>query len=85
MLSERGTVPEKRALKGEVRIVIRELREKLGWSQNELARRSGVKQGVLSEIESGVTKNPRVATMAAIAAALNVTIDELIKKGDRTC
>ena len=61
--------------------MIKELREKLGWSQNELARRSGVKQGVLSDIESGKTKHPRIDTVSAIAEALNVPIEKLLKKG----
>lgn len=60
--------------------MIRELRQKHGWSQSELARRAGVKQGVLSCIESGRTKNPRVDTLSAIAAALGVPVERLIRK-----
>jgi transcriptional regulator with XRE-family HTH domain len=60
--------------------MIRELREKKGWSQSELSRRSGVKQGVLSYIESGRTKHPRSDTLAAIAAALGTTVEKLIRK-----
>ena len=60
--------------------MIRELRKKKGWTQSELARRSGVKQGVLSDIESGKTKHPRCDTLAAIAAALEVPLEQLLKK-----
>lgn len=60
--------------------MIRELREKRGWSQSELSRRSGVKQGVLSYIESGRTKRPRIDTILAIAAALEVPVEKLMKK-----
>jgi len=60
--------------------LIRELRKKRGISQNELARRSGVKQSVLSYIESGRTKHPRIDTLAAIAAALEVPIEALMQK-----
>lgn len=60
--------------------VIRKLREKKGWSQSELARRAGIRQGVLSYIESGRTKHPRSDTLAAIANALGVNVDRLIKK-----
>lgn len=60
--------------------MIRELRMKKGWSQNELSRRSGVKQGVLSYIENGRTKHPRSDTLAAIAAALGVPVEKLIRK-----
>lgn len=61
--------------------MIRELRQKKGWTQTELARRAGVKQGVLSDIESGKTKHPRIDTLAAIAFALGVRIEELLKAG----
>ena len=60
--------------------MIRELRLKRGWTQTELARRSGVKQGVLSYIESGRTKHPRIDTLAALAAALGVPIEKLTTK-----
>ena len=60
--------------------MIKMLREKKGWTQSELARRSGVKQGVLSDIENGKTKHPRCDTIAAIAAALDVPVEELMKK-----
>ena len=60
--------------------MIRELRMKQGISQNELAHRAGIKQSVLSYIESGRTKNPRIDTLAAIAAALCVPVEKLIKK-----
>lgn len=39
-------------------------------SQNELARRTGVKQSVISDIESGKTKNPRPDTVQALAKVL---------------
>lgn len=60
--------------------MIKELREKRGWSQNELSRRSGVKQGVISYIESGRTKHPRIDTLAALAKTLRVPIDKLLTK-----
>ena len=65
--------------------MVREIREKLGWTQTELAKRSGVRQGVLSDIENGVTKDPRIGTMAALASAMNVPIEALLKKGDEEC
>ena len=51
--------------------LIRDKRIRAGISQNELARRSGVKQSVISDIESGKTKLPRVDTVQQIAAVLN--------------
>lgn len=60
--------------------VIRELRQKRGWTQTELARKAGVKQSVLSYIESGKTKHPRIDTLSAIASALGVSVQKLLKK-----
>ena len=60
--------------------MIRELLKKRGISQNELARRAGVKQSVISYIENGRTKHPRIDTLTAIAAVLGVSVDTLVKK-----
>lgn len=60
--------------------MIRELRKKQGISQSELARRAGIRQGVLSYIESGRTKHPRIDTLSAIARALGVSVDKLMKR-----
>ena len=60
--------------------MIKELRQKQGLSQNALAKTAGISQGVLSYIESGRTKNPRIDTLAAIAKALGVPIEKLMKK-----
>jgi len=50
--------------------IIQKKREAAGLSQAELSRRSGVKQSVISDIENGHTKSPRVETLMALAAAL---------------
>lgn len=60
--------------------MVAEQREKKGISQNQLARMSGVPQSVISDIESGKTKAPRIDTLMAIAAALGMTVNELIGK-----
>lgn len=60
--------------------MVTEQREKKGISQNQLARMSGVPQSVISDIESGKTKAPRIDTLMAIAAALGMTVNELIGK-----
>ncbi len=58
-------------------MLIKELRERKGLTQTELARRAGIRQGVLSYIESGRTKNPRIDTLSAIAAVLKVPVEKL--------
>ena len=57
---------------------IRERRERLGMSQADLAIKAGVKQSVLSDIENLKTLRPRIDTVAKIARALGITVDDLI-------
>lgn len=49
---------------------LRSKRKMAGLTQMELSRRSNVKQSVISDIENGVTKSPRVETMIALGNAL---------------
>ena len=58
---------------------IKKYRAKLGLSQEELAKKSGVKYTTLTKIESNVIKKPSVIVMAQIAKALGVSIEKLIK------
>ncbi|MEU3839470.1 helix-turn-helix domain-containing protein [Streptomyces sp. NPDC028635] len=57
-------------LNDEVGRRLRELRTQRGLSLSELARRSGVGKGTLSELESG-TRNPTLETLYALTTALN--------------
>ncbi|GAA2920417.1 helix-turn-helix domain-containing protein [Streptomyces mexicanus] len=57
-------------LNDEVGRRLRELRSQRGLSLSELARRSGVGKGTLSELESG-TRNPTLETLYALTTALN--------------
>lgn len=57
---------------------VRLLREERGWSQGELARRAGVSQGHLSNIERGVRRDTQIVTAARIAKALGVPTDDLL-------
>lgn len=57
---------------------IRELRERVGMSQSELARRIGCGQSTLSEIETGRI-DLKLRRMEAIAEALNVPISDLFE------
>lgn len=54
------------------------MREAKGWSQRMLSEKSGVKQAVISLIEQGYTKNPRVDTIGKLAQALECTMDALV-------
>lgn len=55
---------------------IRVWREYRGFSQVELARRSGINRVVIADVEAG-RKGGSLATFKAVADALGVTIDDL--------
>lgn len=48
-----------------------ELREKNGYSTNKLAKKAGIGQSTLREIEKGI-KQPNTATLERICEALNI-------------
>lgn len=53
------------------------IRQLNGLSQAELARRSGVSQGYISELESGTKSQSGPATIKKLADALSVPIGAL--------
>ena len=62
---------------------IRELRLAKGFSQEELAFKSGVHRTYLGGIERG-ERNPALKNIAAIAKALDVTLPELFSCEEKT-
>lgn len=62
---------------GELVTTLKQEREKAKLTQAELARMSGVPQAVISDIEAGVTKNPRFETVKKLCSVLNFNITEL--------
>jgi transcriptional regulator with XRE-family HTH domain len=58
---------------------IKRVRNKLGLTQDDLVRKSGVKHTTLTKIESNVVIKPSVQTVAKIAKALGVPIEDLVK------
>lgn len=54
-------------------------RERLGWSREELAFRAALSWPAVAQIESGRRTHPRPATLSALADALGVTIDYLVR------
>lgn len=57
---------------------IRTSRQDKGWSQEELARRLGVRQNVISRLESGAVKSPSIPMIRRLARVLGVTADYLV-------
>ncbi len=65
-----------------IEIQIKELRDLKGWSQAELARRSGVGQSTVSRIEAGETSGISLGIVEKLASALGCDPGYLIvKKG----
>ena len=58
---------------------LKRLREAAGLSQNALAKRSGVSQGFVNNLEVGQRVRATTDTALALARALGVTVDELLR------
>lgn len=57
--------------------VLRRLREERGWTLAAASRAAGVSPQLLSMIEQGRRPNPTLDTLMALAAAYEVTLDDL--------
>jgi transcriptional regulator with XRE-family HTH domain len=53
-------------------------RRRTGLTQEELARRAGVKLDTVRAIEQGRTRNPGIFTVLLLADQLGVTLDALV-------
>lgn len=58
---------------------LKKIKKQLKLSQSELCKKADLAYHTVAKIESGSTPDPRVSTVAKIAAALQVPIEELIK------
>ncbi|TSC55241.1 MAG: XRE family transcriptional regulator [Parcubacteria group bacterium Greene0416_79] len=58
---------------------IRKYRQDKEMSQEALARAANLSLPTIVKIESGETPNPSIDTVKKLAAALSVSIDELLK------
>lgn len=61
---------------------LRQEREKARLTQAELSQISGVPQAVISDIEKGITKNPRFDTVKKLSVALHFNITDLQITGE---
>lgn len=57
---------------------IKQVRKKVGWSQQKLAEKAGLSLAVITKIEQGVAKRPSIQTMVKLADALGISLDELV-------
>jgi DNA-binding XRE family transcriptional regulator len=58
---------------------IRQLRNKQGLTQDELARKADLPYTTLTKIETNVITKPSIQTVMKIAKGLGITIDDLVK------
>lgn len=58
---------------------IRQLREERRLTQGQLASRSSLSQGYLSQLENGEVKNPSAAVLLRVAQAMSVDADDLFE------
>ena len=58
--------------------LIKAWREHLGLTQEELAKRAGIKQPSLARLENAES-NPRKSTLKKLADAMNISIEQLIE------
>ena len=53
-------------------------RQNKKFSQEELAEKSGVSRGIISQLETGKAKEVKLGTLRKIAKALDVKVTELL-------
>jgi transcriptional regulator with XRE-family HTH domain len=71
-------MPEPEEVNAAVGRNVRAQRTGLAWTLDELAARSGVSKGMLSQVEQART-NPSVATICRLATALGVSVASLVE------
>ena len=58
---------------------IKQLRNKQGLTQDELARKADLPYTTLTKIETNVITKPSIQTVMKIAKGLGISLDELMK------
>lgn len=56
---------------------IKELREAMKMTQEELAEKSGVSRGTISALENGIDRTTTSKTLVKLAQALDTTVDRI--------
>ena len=63
---------------------IAELKKRKGLTNEELSNLSGIPKGTIDKILSGVTKDPKLETLKAIARVLECSLDDFDDSGNRS-
>ena len=56
---------------------VKESRAKKGWTQQQLAEKTGLSFNTITKIEQGIGDSPTLKTLVKLADALEMSIDEL--------
>jgi len=64
--------------KNNISKTVKRLREKMGISQEKLARLADVSNNTVINIEAGKQANPTIETLKKIAKALNTSVEDLL-------
>lgn len=65
--------------KNNISKTVKKFREKMGLSQEKLARLADVSNNTIINIEAGKQDNPTIETLKKIAKALEIGVDDLIR------
>ncbi len=63
-----------------MRYKVKELREKRGMTQHELAEKSGISRVIISKMEQEKSTTTLTKTLVKVASALNVSVSSLFLK-----
>lgn len=56
---------------------IKKFREEKGWTQEELAKQTGLSRVTISQLENGSKEDIKLTTMQALSKALGVSMEEI--------
>ena len=59
--------------------VVKEAREKVGISQRELSRITGIDNNTIAKIEKGERKKPNVLSLKKLSSVLNLSLEDLME------
>lgn len=65
-----------------MKYLVKERREKLGMSQKDLIRKTGICKATISLIENGGDVDIKVSTLLALSKALRCSVASLIVRGE---
>ena len=61
-------------------MILRQIRKEKGLSRYQLAKKAGLRDSTLQNIENSNDPNPTFKTMCKIADALEISLDDLRRK-----